>query len=124
MTHFKLLRVVAAVLGMTALATMSTACTHVKPWERGRLAHPDMVRDTAGPAEDHVNAVQEGAVGGATGVYFYIIFAAAFDLPTVGTSEFFHSDTISWVGVMFCMAGLLLLLWSIISFRKELSRRH
>jgi protein-S-isoprenylcysteine O-methyltransferase Ste14 len=51
--------------------------------------------------------------------YFYIIFAAAFDLPTVGTSEFFHSDTISWVGVMFCMAGLLLLLWSIISFEKS-----
>jgi len=51
--------------------------------------------------------------------YFYIIFAAAFDLPTVGTSEFFHSDTISWVGVMFCMAGLLLLLWSIISFGKS-----
>ena len=51
--------------------------------------------------------------------YFYIIFAAAFDLPTVGTSEFFHSDTISWVGVMYCMAGLLLLLWSIISFGKS-----
>jgi hypothetical protein len=60
------LRVVQAFV-LLALAVTSTACTHVKPWERGRLAHPTMVQDTGGPAEDHMNAVQEGATGGATG---------------------------------------------------------
>jgi protein-S-isoprenylcysteine O-methyltransferase Ste14 len=48
--------------------------------------------------------------------YFYIVFAAAFNLPTVSTQEFFHSEGIAWVGVLFCLVGLLLLLWSLISF--------
>jgi protein-S-isoprenylcysteine O-methyltransferase Ste14 len=48
--------------------------------------------------------------------YFYIVLAAAFNFPTVSTQEFFHSETISWVGVFFCLAGLLLLFWSLISF--------
>jgi protein-S-isoprenylcysteine O-methyltransferase Ste14 len=48
--------------------------------------------------------------------YFYIVFAAAFDLPAVITQEFFHSKVISWIGVSFCLAGLLLLLWSLVSF--------
>jgi len=48
--------------------------------------------------------------------YFYLIFAAAFNLPTVSMQEFFHSEIISWVGVFFCLAGLLLLLWSLVSF--------
>ncbi len=46
------------------LMTLSS-CTHVKPWERGKLAHPTMVQSNfAGPAEEHVYAVQEGAAGG------------------------------------------------------------
>jgi protein-S-isoprenylcysteine O-methyltransferase Ste14 len=48
--------------------------------------------------------------------YFYIVFAAAFNLPALSTQEFFHSEGIAWVGVLFCLAGLLLLLWSLISF--------
>jgi protein-S-isoprenylcysteine O-methyltransferase Ste14 len=48
--------------------------------------------------------------------YFYLIFAAAFNLPTVSRQEFFHSEIISWVGVIFCLAGLLLLFWSLLSF--------
>ena len=48
--------------------------------------------------------------------YFYLVFAHAFGFPTVSTQEFFRSDAISWVGVVFCLAGLLLLLWSLISF--------
>jgi protein-S-isoprenylcysteine O-methyltransferase Ste14 len=48
--------------------------------------------------------------------YFYIVFANAFNLPTVSTQQFFHSEIISWVGVFFCLAGLLLLLWSLVSF--------
>jgi protein-S-isoprenylcysteine O-methyltransferase Ste14 len=48
--------------------------------------------------------------------YFYLIFAAAFDFPTVSRQKFFSSETISWVGVFFCFAGLLLFLLSLISF--------
>jgi hypothetical protein len=44
------------------------ACTHVKPFERGRLAHPTMLLgDMARPGVAHVYAVREGAVGGGAG---------------------------------------------------------
>lgn len=42
--------------------------------------------------------------------YFYIVFAATFNFPTVSTQAFFHSELISWIGAFFCLAGLLLLL--------------
>ncbi len=48
--------------------------------------------------------------------YFYLVFANTFNFPTVSRQEFFHSEVISWVGVFFCLAGLLLLLWSLVSF--------
>jgi len=48
--------------------------------------------------------------------YFYLVFAHTFNLPTVSTREFFHSEVIAWVGVFFCLAGLVLLLWSLVSF--------
>lgn len=48
--------------------------------------------------------------------YFYLVFAHAFNLPTVSRQEFFQSEILAWVGVLFCLAGLLLLLWSLISF--------
>ena len=48
--------------------------------------------------------------------YFYTVFANAFNLPVVSRQEFFHSEVISWVGVFLCLAGLSLLLWSLISF--------
>jgi protein-S-isoprenylcysteine O-methyltransferase Ste14 len=48
--------------------------------------------------------------------YFYLVVAAAFNLPTVSSQEFFQSEAIAWVGVVFCLAGLLLLLWSLVSF--------
>jgi protein-S-isoprenylcysteine O-methyltransferase Ste14 len=51
--------------------------------------------------------------------YFYIVFAATFNFPTVSTKEFFRSDAISWVGVLFCLAGLLLLLCSLFSFERS-----
>ena len=51
--------------------------------------------------------------------YFYLVFAAAFELPTVSTQEFFQSGAIRWVGVFFCLAGLLLLLWSLVSFGRS-----
>src|SRR5262249_29409619 len=51
--------------------------------------------------------------------YFYVLFAAAFHWPTMTTHQFFHSEIISWTGVLFCLAGLLLFLWSLISFRQS-----
>ncbi|MGD0879913.1 MAG: isoprenylcysteine carboxylmethyltransferase family protein [Anaerolineales bacterium] len=51
--------------------------------------------------------------------YFYLVFAAAFKLPTPGSQQFFHSETLAWLGVLFCLAGLLLLLWSLVSFGKS-----
>ena len=51
--------------------------------------------------------------------YFYIVFAAAFDFPTVSRQEFFHSATISWAGALLCMAGLFLLFLSLVSFGKS-----
>jgi len=32
--------------------------------------------------------------------YFYMVFAATFDLPSVSNQELFHSGIISWVGVL------------------------
>ncbi len=48
--------------------------------------------------------------------YFYLVFAATFHLPTVSSQVFFHSELISWVGVLFCLAGLVLMTWSLVSF--------
>lgn len=48
--------------------------------------------------------------------YFYVVFTPAFLLPPVSRQKFFYSDTISWVGVAFCLAGLSLLFLSLLSF--------
>jgi hypothetical protein len=48
-----------------ALAMGSAGCTHVAPYERGKLAYPMMTDDALeGPAASHVLAVHEGATGG------------------------------------------------------------
>lgn len=52
------------------MATLCTlcACTRVAPYERGRLAHPSMSANRlSGPGESHMQAVHEGAIGGAVG---------------------------------------------------------
>jgi protein-S-isoprenylcysteine O-methyltransferase Ste14 len=48
--------------------------------------------------------------------YFYCVFANAFNLPSVSRQEFFPSGVISWIGVFFCLAGLVMLFWSLVSF--------
>jgi protein-S-isoprenylcysteine O-methyltransferase Ste14 len=48
--------------------------------------------------------------------YFYLVFAHAFHLPTVSTQQFFRAGILPWIGVIFCLAGLLLLGWSLVSF--------
>jgi hypothetical protein len=52
---------------IVVLALASAACVHVAPYERGRLARPDMATtDIVGPAEQHARVVHEGANGGGT----------------------------------------------------------
>ncbi len=51
--------------------------------------------------------------------YFYIVFAAAFDWPTVARHRFFQSELASWAGVLCCFAGLVLLFLSLVSFGKS-----
>ncbi len=51
--------------------------------------------------------------------YFYVVFAAAFHWPTVSRQEFFQSGTVSWVGVLLCLTGLILLFLSLVSFGKS-----
>jgi len=49
------------------LAVCESACSHVAPYQRERLAHPSMTTDDlARSSEEHVRAVQEGAIGGGT----------------------------------------------------------
>ena len=56
-----------SVLVVAALAFV-TGCAGVKPYERGRLAHPTMLLgDMARVGEAHVYAIREGAVGGGSG---------------------------------------------------------
>jgi len=51
--------------------------------------------------------------------YFYIVFAAAFNFPTVSRQAFFRSEIVSWVGVLLCLAGLFLLFLSLVSFGRS-----
>lgn len=60
--------------------------------------------------------------------YFYIVFAHTFDLPSVSTQVFIQAEIIAWIGVWLCLAGLSLLLWSLIpfgqSFRVGIDTEH
>lgn len=51
--------------------------------------------------------------------YFYSVLAGAFRWPALSDQQFFQSETMGWVGVALCLAGLLLMLWSLISFGKS-----
>lgn len=51
--------------------------------------------------------------------YFYVVFAAAFGWPAPSTQEFFRSRPVPWIGVALCAAGLMLLLWSLVSFGRS-----
>jgi len=51
--------------------------------------------------------------------YFYVVFAAAFDLPSVSRQEFFQSRMVSGLGVLLCIVGLSLMILSLVSFGKS-----
>lgn len=55
-------------LAFAVLGVCTTGCTTVAPYQRAKLAHPTMAaNDLAGPGEEHLRAVTEGAVGGSAG---------------------------------------------------------
>jgi protein-S-isoprenylcysteine O-methyltransferase Ste14 len=51
--------------------------------------------------------------------YFYMVFANAFSLPLPTQQKFFDSELLAWLGVLLCLVGLLLLLWSLLSFGRS-----
>lgn len=51
--------------------------------------------------------------------YLYTIFAAAFHWPLLSREQFFHSEIGSWLGICFCLLGIVLLWWSLFSFGKS-----
>jgi protein-S-isoprenylcysteine O-methyltransferase Ste14 len=51
--------------------------------------------------------------------YFYLIIADAFRLPSISHWVFFHSGAVEWVGVGLCAAGLIVMLFSLISFGRS-----
>jgi protein-S-isoprenylcysteine O-methyltransferase Ste14 len=51
--------------------------------------------------------------------YFYLVFAHAFNLPTGSRQALFHAELAYRVGVSLCLAGLLLLFLSLVSFGKS-----
>lgn len=51
--------------------------------------------------------------------YFYLVFANAFGWPTPARQTLFASSAAAWLGVAFCLAGLLFLLWTLVSFGKS-----
>lgn len=52
-------------------------------------------------------------------LYFYLIFAHAFSLPSPANSTLFQSEFLAWFGVLCFLVGLTLLLWSLISFGRS-----
>lgn len=59
------MRRVMLLAALLAFATFSAGCVRVKAYERAKLAHPTMATSSfAGPAEEHMYSVQEGATGG------------------------------------------------------------
>lgn len=52
-------------------------------------------------------------------LYIYLVFAAAFGLPSVSTQRFFDSGVFVWAGVVCCVGGMALMLWSLVSFGRS-----
>ena len=60
--------VIVAIAIAGASLFFATGCTTVAPYERAKLAHPTMAaNDLAGPGEQHLRAITEGAIGGSAG---------------------------------------------------------
>lgn len=51
-------------------------------------------------------------------LFFYTVLSSVSNLPKLGV-ELFKSEIVSWIGVVLCILGLLLFLFSLISFGKS-----
>ncbi|MGH7727303.1 MAG: methyltransferase family protein [Vulcanimicrobiaceae bacterium] len=49
-------------------------------------------------------------------LYFYLVFAVAFNWPTFAGDDLLRSASLRWAGVLFCAAALLLMVLSLVSF--------
>lgn len=49
-------------------------------------------------------------------LYFYVIFAGAFNWPDFAGEQLFRSASLQWIGVLFCASGLCLMVASLASF--------
>ena len=68
MTSRSRIKPLIALVLVAGSAMLTTGCAQVAPYERAKLAHPTMAaNDLAGPGEEHLRAVTEGAIGGSTG---------------------------------------------------------
>ncbi len=59
-----IMRVLLSSIVLAGILVTSAGCTHVAPYERGKLAHITSTDGVEGPAAEHVRAVHEGATGG------------------------------------------------------------
>jgi hypothetical protein len=51
-----------------SVVAAGSGCARLKPYERGRLAHPTMLLgDASRPGSAHVYSIREGANGGGSG---------------------------------------------------------
>lgn len=51
--------------------------------------------------------------------YFYLVSARAFGWPTLSRQTFFVSGAVAWLGVAFCLTGLLFFFGSLVSFGRS-----
>lgn len=51
--------------------------------------------------------------------YIYSVLASACGWPKIADHLFFQSESVRWMGVVLCLAALVVLLWSLISFGKS-----
>ena len=59
---------IVALVVMAVGLFVNSGCSTVAPYERAKLAHPTMAaNEMSGPGEEHLHAITEGAIGGATG---------------------------------------------------------
>jgi protein-S-isoprenylcysteine O-methyltransferase Ste14 len=82
---------------------------------------PCLAFETAGHHGDEVRRDRQDGFSdpAVRAVLFYFVFGAAFGWPSFGGRPFFHSEPIAWAGVAACAAGLLLVLWSLVSFQQS-----
>jgi protein-S-isoprenylcysteine O-methyltransferase Ste14 len=51
--------------------------------------------------------------------YLYMVLAGAFGLPSPSRQVFFRAGAVAWIGVLLCLAGLVLMVLSLAAFGKS-----